>query len=597
MDYQACPGLTAMFFDQAQALGDKPFLWFKKDGAYRPMSWAETAQRVKDLSRGLRALGLEPGERVLLVSENRPEWLIADIAIMAAGGISVPAYTTNTEDDHNHILTNSGAAGAIVSTAALAKRLLPAAIDAPDCRWAVGLDPLEVQQELPLEVHTWAEVEARGREMPDDVAELVAKAKRDDVACFIYTSGTGGAPKGVMLSHGNILCNCMGAEDLLRKIGLGDEVFLCFLPLSHSYEHTGGMFFPISIGAQIYYAESVEQLLNNLAEVRPTIMTAVPRLYESMYLRIERGLKKEKPLKQKLFGKAVELGRKRYHAPSSLGLGEKLTDKLLDRLVRDKIRQRFGGRLKAMVSGGAALNVEIGTYFTALGLPVLQGYGQTEASPVISANPPGKVKMETVGPPLKGVTVKIADDGEILVSGELVMKGYWQAEEATAETVRDGWLHTGDIGEIDQDGYIKITDRKKDLIVLSGGDNISPARVESFITLEPEVAQVMVYGDKRPHLVALVVPDEAFVTAWAKEAGKTGGLAELAEDADLRDALSKVLDRVNQRLSNLEKVRRFKVLAEPFSVDNEMLTPTLKIRRHKIRATYGEALEGLYGKK
>ena len=267
--------------------------------------------------------------------------------------------------------------------------------------------------------------------------------------------------------------------------------------------------------------------------------------------------------------------------------------------MRDKIRQRFGGRLKAMVSGGAALNVDIGTYFTALGLPVLQGYGQTEASPVISANPPGKVKMETVGPPLKGVTVKIAEDGEILVAGELVMKGYWQAEEASAETVRDGWLHTGDIGEIDAEGYIKITDRKKDLIVLSGGDNVSPARVESFITLEPEIAQVMVYGDKRPHLVALIVPDEAFLKTWAKEARQGQCPAGRAgrRPGPARRGLRRCSTGSTQRLSNLEKVRRFKVLPEPFSVDNEMLTPTLKIRRHKIRATYGSDLEGLYGKK
>ena len=594
MDYGAWQSLAKLFFDQAERLGDKPFLWVKRDGAYRPLSWREVATSVKQLSLGLRGLGLERGERVVLVSENRPEWLIADLAVVAAGGITVPAYTTNTSADHNHILTDSGAVGAIVSTRALANRLLPAAIEAPACEWLVAIEDLDRHQATSPTIHGWSGILERGKAAPDDVAQEVDKAKRDDIACFIYTSGTGGVPKGVMLSHGNILCNCLGAYHLLQSFGLGEEVFLSFLPLSHSYEHTAGQYFPISIGAQIYYAEGVEHLLNNLAEARPTIMTAVPRLYESMHQRISRGVKKQGGFKEKLFNRALELGRKRYHDPSSLTLIERLVDAVVERLVREKIRQRFGGRLKGMVSGGAALNPEIGIYFTALGVPVLQGYGQTEAAPVISANLPGKAKMHTVGPPLHGVEVKTAEDGEILVRGELVMKGYWKDEEATARTIRDGWLHTGDIGKIDEDGYIQITDRKKDIIVLSGGDNVSPARIEGLLTMEEEFAQAMVYGDKRPHLVALVVPDDDFVAAWAKENGKPRTLADLAKDDSFRSAIGKALERVNQKLSNLEKVRRFVIAPEAFTVDNEMMTPTLKIRRHIIKSAYGAALEGLY---
>ena len=596
MDYQSCPSLTAMFFDQAKTLGEYPFLWAKEQGVYQPITWAETERRVRDLSRGLRSLELKPGDRVVLVSENRPEWLIADLAIMAAGGITVPAYTTNTEDDHNHILTDSEAVGAIVSTQALAKRLLPAAIEAPDCKWVVAIDDLDVDQGLTLETHSWRGITEAGRSLPDDVLEKVAEAKRDDVACFIYTSGTGGTPKGVMLSHGNMLCNCMGAEALLRDIGLGDEVFLCFLPLSHSYEHTAGQFFPMSIGAQIYYAENVEQLLNNLAEVRPTIMTAVPRLYESMHQRIQRSMMKEGGRKAQLFELAVNLGRKKQET-GRLSLMESVQNKVLDKLVRSKVQQRFGGRLKAMVSGGAALNVDIGTYFTALGLPILQGYGQTESSPVISANPPGRVKMTTVGPPLKGVEVKVAEDGELLVRGELVMKGYWHNDEATAAAIQNGWLHTGDIGEIDEDGYIRITDRKKDILVLSGGDNVSPARIEGFLTLEPEIGQAMVYGDKKPNLVALIVPDDDFLKTWCKDNGKPNDLARLADDEDLRKAINGALEKVNTRLSNLEKVRRFTLATEAFTVDNDMMTPTMKIKRHKIRAAFGERLDALYAKK
>jgi long-chain acyl-CoA synthetase len=597
MDYQAWPSLTGLFFQQVDSFGDGPFLWAKREGAYRPLSWRETAERVSALSRGLRGLGLQPGDRVVLVSENRPEWLIADLAIMAAGAITVPAYTTNTTDDHNHILTNSGALGALVSSRALARRLLPAAIEAPDCKWLVSIDDLEMEQKVTVDLHLWSDVLARGREQADDVAERVAAIKREDVACLIYTSGTGGTPRGVMLTHGNILCNCMGAYGLLESIGLGNDTFLCFLPLSHAYEHTAGQFFPISVGAQIYYAESIEQLLNNLAEVRPTIMTAVPRLYESMHQRIMRGVEKQGGLKKKLFETAVRLGRKAYHDPASLSPGETVLNALVERLVRKKVRGRFGGRLKAMVSGGAALNTDIGTFFVALGLPILQGYGQTEAAPVISANPPNAVKMHTVGPALKGVEIKIAEDGEILVRGELVMKGYWRDEDATAQVLRDGWLHTGDIGELDADGYLRITDRKKDIIVFSGGDNVSPARVEGFLTLETEISQAMVFGDKRPNLVALLVPEEEFLAEWAAAHGKRPDLAALADDPELRGVLSQAVDRVNQKLSNMEKVRRFTVAGEAFSTDNEMMTPTMKVRRHKILEVYRDQLEALYEKK
>ncbi len=597
MDYSAWSSLTELFFAQAKRHSDKPFLWAKRDGRFQPWTWAEVERCVKELSRGLREQGLKRGERVVLVSENRPEWVIADLAIMAAGGITVPAYVTNTREDHAHILENSGAVGAIVSTAALAKRLLPAAEAAPDCRWAVAIEPVpDAASGASLEVLGWDDVRQRGAAQPDDVEDYAGQATRDDVCCFIYTSGTGGLPKGVMLSHGNILANCHGAYVLVSEVGIEHESYLSFLPLSHSYEHTVGEFFTMSIGAEVYFAESVETLLSDLATVRPTIMTAVPRLYESIHQRIERGLKKEKPFKRKLFAKTLEIGLKRYRDPSSLSLLDKVIDLPCEHLVRNKVRQRFGGRLKGMMSGGAALNTDIGEYFQALGLNILQGYGQTEAAPVIAANPPRRVKIDTVGPPLTGVEVKIAEDGEILARGEMVMKGYWGDEEATARTVVDGWLHTGDIGEIDADGYIKITDRKKDIIVLSGGDNVSPARVEGQLTLQPEIHQAMVYGDKHPHLVALLVPDEEWLKGWAREQGLSGKLEEPAGQDALRKAMGAVIERVNTGLSNLEKLRRFEIVAEPFTVENGMMTPTLKIRRHMIKANYGEALEALYSK-
>jgi long-chain acyl-CoA synthetase len=595
MDYQALRNLPEMFFQQAARLADKPFLWSKHDGAYRPLSYGGAGRRASLLARGLIDLGVTTGDRIALVAENRPEWLIADHAIMAAGGITVPAFTTNTPADHKHVLTHSGATGAIISGKGIANRFLPAALESPELRFIVSMEALDLAQEPPVQVLGWNHVLAQGAKHGEaEVDERVSRLQRSDPCCFIYTSGTGGTPKGVVLTHGSILCNLMGCYRLLEDFSLGDEVFLSFLPLSHSYEHTAGQFLPVSLGAQIYYAESVDRLLDNLAEARPTLMLAVPRLYEVMHQRIVRATEKASNLRRRLFDRAVALGRQRYERPRSLSLPQRLEDRLVDRLVRDKVRQRFGGRLKAMISGGAALNTEIGLFFTALGIRLLQGYGQTETSPIVSVNPPRKVKLHTVGPPLAGVEVAIAADGEIVVRGESVMQGYWRDPAATAAAIRDGWLHTGDIGLLDEEGYLQITDRKKDIIVLSGGDNVSPARIEGFLCLEPEIAQAMVYGDKRPHLVALLVPDAEFLARWARGSGKAPDLAALADEADLRRSLGAAIERVNAKLSPIERIRRFLVAQEAFTTDNQTLTVSLKIRRHKIRERYGEALDRLY---
>ncbi len=594
MDYQACPNLVRAFLDQVARLGDKPFMWAKQGGAWKAYSWRECARQANLLARALAAQGVRSGDRVGLVSENRPEWAIADLAIMSLGAITVPAYTTNTIDDHRHILGNSGARGVIVSTKALAERVLPAARHTPGCGFIIAIEPPHLTQDVGVTMESWDEALSRGGQAPDDIEARVAQIKRSDIACLIYTSGTGGLPKGVALKHGSIIHNCLGAHDVLLELGLADEVFLSFLPMSHSYEHTAGVYFPITIGAQVYCAESTEALAGNLLEARPTIMTAVPRLYETMHRKILTGIERDGGLKAKLFFKALTLGQKRYHDPRSLTFGEKITDWVVDKLVRNKIRARFGGRLKALVSGGAALNPDIGIFFTALGLNLLQGYGQTEASPVIACNLPSKVKLDTVGPPLTGVEVKIAEDGEILVRGELVMQGYWNEPEATAQALRDGWLHTGDVGQLDEDGYIKITDRKKDFIKNSGGDMIAPANVESLLVLEKEIAQAMVYGDRRPYLVAAIVPHPEFVQGWAGERGRKSDVAELLKEKDFVAAIDAAVQRVNARVSQMERVRRFVVVPEAFTVANEMMTPTLKVRRHKVREAYGADLDRLY---
>ncbi len=595
MDYDSCRSLPAMFFEQAGRLGAKPFLWGKGAGTYRAISWADAARDVRRLALGLRSLGIGRGERVGLVSENRPEWVIADMAIMSVGAITVPAYATHTVDDHRHVLANSGARAVIVSKPPLSARVLAAANQVATVHTVITIEPATGQSSA-VDVLPWEEMLRRRAEIAGDTEEFPAELTPDDIACLIYTSGTGGIPKGVMTSHRNILANCRGAYRLLETLGLGDEVFLNFLPLSHSYEHTAGLMFPISLGAQIYFAEGAESLAANMLEARPTIMTAVPRLYETLHRRITLGIERRGGLTRRLFDKASTIGRKRLLS-QALTVDERLLDPLLDRLVRAKLRQRFGGRLKAMVSGGAPLNPEIGSFFLALGVRLLQGYGQTEAAPVIACNSPARIKIDTVGPPLEGVRVRIADDGEILVAGDNVMKGYWNDPAATAQTLEDGWLKTGDVGFLDEDGYIRITDRKRDFIKNSGGETISPARVEGYLTLEPEIAQAMVFGDRRPYLVAVLVPDADFAAVHASSGSPAEEFSGLATDPGFVRAIGAVVARVNRGLSPMERVRRFVIAAEPFTIVNGQMTPTLKIKRHVIREIYGTDLDALYDSK
>jgi long-chain acyl-CoA synthetase len=589
------PNLVALFERMARGRGEQPFLWHKRDGLYRPWSWLRVAQEVRTLARSLRAQGVSPGDRVLLVSENRPEWLIADLAIMAAGGITVPAYTTNTTREHAYLLAHSGAAAAVVANDRLAKQLLPAVGASPGVRLVISIEPLADRGALGARVLSWQEALALGEQQPDQAINGAAALARGDTACFIYTSGTGGLPKGVMLSHGNVLANVAGASAALNLLGLDEhEVFLSFLPLSHAYEHTAGQFLPVAVGAQIYYADGLETLSTNLLEARPTIMTCVPRLYEIMRQRILNAVARQRGIKAKLFAKTVELGTKAYRDPAALTLSERLLDRVLDRIVRAQARARFGGRIKALVSGGAPLNHEVGLFFTALGLPVFQGYGQTECAPVVSVNTPRRVKLHSVGPPIPGIEVKIADDGEILVRGESVMQGYWRDEAATAEALKHGWLHTGDIGLLDDDGFLQITDRKKDIIVNSGGDNLAPQRVEGVLLLQPEIGQAIVYGDRRPHLVALLVPDADFARSFARARHLPTDLATLTANLEFQGALGEAVRRANQSLSVLERVRHFRLLAEPFSIENGMMTPTMKLRRQVIYRTHCELFESLY---
>ena len=594
---QLASNLVDAFHAAAASRSERPFLWRKEGGAYGARSWREIDETVTRLARALRDMGVAPGDRLVICAENRPEWFVADLAALTVGAVTVPAYVTNTRRDHHFVIEHSGARAVVFSGRTVARHLLPAIRDLGGVDVLIAIDGADHPRADDAEgagvpIVAWEDALARG-----DAADAApfAPPAADDLACIIYTSGSAGTPKGVMLTHANVLANVRGALDLLEELGVEeDEVFLSFLPLSHSYEHTAGQFLPMAIGAQIYYAEGVDTLTTNLLEARPTLLTCVPRLYEVMRTRILKGVERAGGTKAWLFRRAVEIGAKRYEG-RRLGLGERLLDPLLDRLVRQKVNERFGGRLKAMVSGGAPLNYDVGIFFAALGLPIFQGYGQTEAAPVITANRPKRHKLASVGLPLRDVEVRLADDGEVLVRGPLVMQGYWKDPETTAETLVDGWLHTGDVGRTDEEGFLYITGRKKEMIVNSGGDNISPQRVEGIVTLEPEVGQVLVYGDRRPHLVALVVPDEEFLQEFARLEGlQTRDRAEIARHEGVHAAITRAIRRANEHLSVIERVRKFEIMPEPFTIENGMLTPTLKPRRPIIIERFHDKLEALY---
>ena len=586
--FERFPNLVTMFFTRVAEKGDAPFLWAKRQGAWTPLSWNETARQVASFAAALRAEGLRDGDRVMLVSENRPEFCVADLAIMAAGCVTVPTYTTNTERDHAHILENSGARAAIVSTAKLAQTLLPAIVRSSTCELLIAMEPLP-----PGGVRTLSFAAMAGDRQADvtALAEQAADMRREELACLIYTSGTGGAPRGVQQHHGAILCNVEGCLEIVAQdFGWNDEVFLSFLPLSHAYEHSGGQFLPIALGGQIYYAEGLDKLAANIEEVRPTIMVVVPRLFELLRARLIKTVEKQGGLGKKLLDKAIALGAR--ERPRFVDFPYRIA---IDLLLKPKVARKFGGRLKALVSGGAPLNPEVGQFFASLGLTLLQGYGQTEAGPVVACNRPrAGIRLDTVGPPLKGVELRIADDGEILIRGELVMHAYWRNEAETERVLREGWLHSGDVGMLDERGRLKITDRKKDLIVNDKGDNVAPQKIEGMLTLQPEIAQAMVSGDRRPYVVGLIVPDQEWLAGWAAERGLAPELAKLRDNADLYRALMVAVDRVNRDLSVVERVRRIMIADEPFSIANEQMTPSIKNRRHAIRAVYGQRLDALY---
>ena len=558
MDISKLNSLVELYFKKTEEVnGKRPFLkWLKPDK--RTYNWEDTTQTIYKLTAKIKSL-IKPGDRSLILSENRPYWLMTDIAIMNAGGISVPIFTTYSANDYEYILNDCKPSLIFVSNQNQFNKIKKFIND--DVKKIISFEEIDTDSLLINDILN---------EQNDE--KIVNKdLKRNMPACIIYTSGTSGNPKGVLLSHGGILSNCEGAVELLETLTKKkDPVFLTWLPLSHSYEHTV-QFIQIIVGAKVFYAESLEKLISNMGIAKPTIMTAVPRFYQNLFTKINMNFEKQSGLKRKLINQTLNLGKK-ILKKEELKLSEKITNFLCEKLVRKKIRNQFGGNLQAFVSGGGALDQNIGEFLNAVGLPTLQGYGLTEASPVVSCNLPDLVKVESVGPPFRTNKVRIAKDGEILIKGENVMMGYWNLKEETEKVIKDGWLHTGDIGALDNNNYLKITDRKKDIIVNLGGDNISPSKIENILCLNEKIKQSFIYGDKKNYLVALIVSD--------KENNK--------------EIIKLIIEDINKSLTLIEKIKKFILIHEEFTIENGMLTPTLKLKRKEIIKNYKQQLENLY---
>ena len=561
MEFKSLNNLYELYQSQADKFKDSPFLFrINKDKSTNALTWVETSRQINLLAQYLAKQSVSKGDRVMLLSEGRPEWMISDLSILAVNAITVPNYTTYTEKDFEYILNDCQPKGLIVSNTKLFDTVSSAAKKINyNFKFIISFEEIENI----LNINQLTETEQNN---------FTSEAKRKDPACIIYTSGTQGNPKGVVLSHGGILSNCEDAKNLVDKLEIKQPRFLTWLPLSHSYEHTV-QFVQISLGAQIYYSPIIEKLLENIKIAKPHVMTAVPRFYNNLYNKMSSSAKKSSLIKRSLFFKTLELGAKKFKK-EKLSVFENILNKILDKIVRKKIINNFGGNLKAFVSGGGPLDKNVGLFLNSLGLKTLQGYGLTETSPVVSCNPVDDIRIDTVGKVFSNNLVKIADDGEILVKGENVMLEYWHNPKATAEVIQNGWLYTGDIGELDSEGYLKITDRKKDIIVTLGGDNISPSKIENLLCLHDEIEQAYVHGDNEKYLSCLLV---------------------LNKNIKLDNTqIQLLIDKTNKSLTAIEKIKKFKTLDEEFTIENELLTPTMKIRRHKIKSKYKIELEKFY---
>jgi len=559
--------LLELFYNQYEKQNKENIFLQSLGTSSKKYSWEDVHQNINKLSEEI-SKHIKKGDRCLLISENRPEWMISDLSIMLSEGITVPAYTTYTERDYEYIIDDCTPTIIIVSDKAQYEKIRNIITKKNFIKKVILFENIEnTDKEFNLNLD-----EIFKKKYHSNQKFLNLNLQRSDVACIIYTSGTQGKPKGVMLSHGGILNNCEGAYELLESFISKRPKFLTWLPLSHSYEHTV-QFVQIVVGAKVFYAESIDKLIKNMSDCSPEIMTAVPRFYQNLYQKTNVAFGKVKGLKKILIDQTIYLGKKKLNK-QTFTLIESWTNFICEILVRKKIRKQFGSNLKAFISGGGALDKEVGTFLNAIGLPTLQGYGLTETSPVVSCNSINDIRVETVGEPFKGNLVKIADDGEILVKGENVMIGYWRNEEETSKVLKDGWLFTGDIGEF-ENGFLKITDRKKDIIITPGGDNISPVKIENDLNKSDFIEQSLVYGDNKPYLVSLIVVSP--------------GYKNITEEK-----IQEEIEKINKGLTKIEKIKKFFIIKDQFTIENNMMTPTLKLKRYKIIKNYKKEIEKLF---
>ncbi|MDC0898978.1 AMP-binding protein [Candidatus Pelagibacter sp.] len=564
MKLECYNNLLELFFDRYQLENKNEIFLQSLKNENSNFTWKQTFDAIQNLSLFLDQY-ITTNDRCLLISENRPEWLISDLSIMLSKGITVPAYTTYVERDYEFLINDCKPSVIIASDAIQLKKINNIIKKYSFIKKVISFENIKDKNVTFVE-----EIFNKTYKQEKNFKEI--GLSRKDISCIIYTSGTQGNPKGVMLSHGGILNNCEGSTKLLKKIITNKPKFLTWLPLSHSYEHTV-QFVQIAVGAKIFYAESIDKLIKNMNDCNPDIMTAVPRFYQNLYQKISSTFQKATGVKKLLVNSTTRIGRK-YFLKQKLSIYEKFINYICNKLVRKKIKSQFGGNLKAFISGGGALDYEVGVFLNSIGLPTLQGYGLTETSPVVSCNPIDDIRIETVGPPFRGNEVMIAEDGEILVKGENVMLGYWNNPIETDKVIQNGWLFTGDIGTIENE-YLKITDRKKDILITPGGDNISPVKIESELTKIEFIEQALVYGDNKPFLVALIVLNNNF------------------KDTDYK-IIQEEIEKINKELTKIEKIKKFIIINNQFSIENGFMTPTLKLKRFKIIQEYKKELEDLY---
>jgi len=586
--------LTAKFENET-----RPALMHKIEGKYVGITYSDLRRRVELFAFGLASLGLKRGDRVSIIAENRPEWVVADQAIAALGGVSVPLYPTMTAKQNEYIFNDAGVRFAVVSNQFQLNKVLRVRENIPTLEKIILI--VEKQGALEKDVLLYSDLLGLGerfaRDNPDHINASRAMVRPHDLLTLIYTSGTTGNPKGVMLTHDNLVSNIVSAAQVI-EFGT-DDVLLSFLPLSHSFERMAGYYTALSCGATIAYAESVETVRDNMLEVRPTIITTVPRLFERIYSRVMKQVDSGPPIRQKIFHWGVKVGKAyatAVRAGKSPSPAVALQRKVADHLVFSKLKANTGGRMRFFVSGGAALAREFGEFFEAAGLTIIEGYGLTESSPVIAANRLHHYKWGSVGPAIPGVQIKIAPDGEILARGPNIMKGYWNNPKATAEVIdSEGWLHTGDIGHLDEEGFLCITDRKKHLFVSSGGKNIAPQPIENLFLASKYIEQFMLIGDRRMFLTALIVPDFDALKEYADARNiPYKDNVDLTQHPAVNDLIESNIAQIQKDLANFERVRKFTLLDRQFTIEDGELTPTQKVRRKAIEERYKEIIESMY---